>query len=517
MTSPARDLRDAILDHYRDVKGDKAEQAQEALEKVKNIIINHPGITLVSYKQEFLREPYDDAKPWEYNYPIFRYSAKFNYDGGEGYASFPIHWAAILCASSEIVEFMIENHPQLASQIDTDGCTALALCSYSRNYPAMKCLFDAYPEGVEIADRYDLLPLHKATSDENIESVQLLVKAYPDGIKKIGRFMDGEVTPLHYAVENAYEKCTELFLDICPEAAKIRTDDYGDVFSFATLMDRKNIVIIRNLLEKMDDGYSRLFQHAFYSFVEPLWKTSYCPWGELTQNTFHGNLHALTAEDLAFIFQNVRNYPLLHEAIGAVPVEDFIYMTIDLGANITLLDSHGRSPLLVLLQKASQHLEQWDEYYKHIFETIIWTLEDVAIVATNDANISSYLVDLNNGSHFLHIATGLGLPWDGCINVILNENIKILSTPDINNGLLPFMCGSDDSSYNQESSALAFLEAPYMKPSEASQLKEIRSNKMRTNKLSAMFELLRFKPDILEAFDWKLDIDCRKRKRYDFN
>ena len=101
----------------------------------------------------------------------------------------------------------------------------------------------------------------------------------------------------------------------------------------------------------------------------------------------------------------------------------------------------------------SESPEQWDHYYKPIFDLLIARMRESTIFT---------MVDHDSDRHLLHLACELGLPW-GAISRILIEDVSAVSIQDSQTGLRAYMLCIEGS----------------------------------TNGLSSAYELLLFKPDML--------------------
>jgi len=201
---------------------------------------------------------------------------------------------------------------------------------------------------------------------------------------------------------------------------------------------------------------------------------------------------------IPFLFSSCQEYPILQHAIGVIPLTHFSFLLNSVeSTNVMTKDEEGQSVLLVWIYKAAEDQGvYWDEYYNPMLGMILNKMKEgskkIGGSDSIDGNSIDCSIDENscctsidgkeeksqlsdetdakqtkskqrnasktldtvptksippqelvdrNGRHFAHIATDMGIPYEG-IKLILAENTDALFAYDDENGLLPFSLGS---------------------------------------------------------------------------
>jgi len=127
-----------------------------------------------------------------------------------------------------------------------------------------------------------------------------------------------------------------------------------------------------------------------------------------------------------------KDFPILHDAIGKVPLKDIEFLIEKIRVDLALRDDNGKNALMVALSKASEYdIKFWPEYFKPTIELI---LRNARPTANNTANI---LKD-ETGRHLLHISADMGLSWE-LVQVLCKEDSSALGQADELTGVWPFM------------------------------------------------------------------------------
>lgn len=184
----------------------------------------------------------------------------------------PLHFACSANAP-ETIFFLLSRYPESVSEKDNEGNLPLHLCmksgvnatdlkkllvahpsglkttnnagrlpihcaaSQSTTSPeVMKLLIELHPESVRIAagDYYKELPIHTACRSQSLNTITVLAKAYPEGLKMENYNKKTGNTPLSIALyHKAHFDVVKFLCDICPEA--VRIPNYGNLpIHFAT-------------------------------------------------------------------------------------------------------------------------------------------------------------------------------------------------------------------------------------------------------------------------------------------
>lgn len=202
----------------------------------------------------------------------------------------------------------------------------------------------------------------------------------------------------------------------------------------------------------------------------PTWTNSNTTWHEIFRKFPN-------EEQYMQILGPAKDYPILLQAIGKMPVDIIEMIITKIGVDLSLRDEDGKNALMVALTKASEYdMKFWPEYFEPIVKMILNEAKKRQNIDTTQHN-NSMLYD-ETGRHLLHIVADLGLSWD-LTKALVQQDPEELSSLDSLTGLWPFMLAareevsSSDNNTNEKGGG-------------------IKSN------LSTCFELLRERPHVLK-------------------
>jgi len=140
--------------------------------------------------------------------------------------SIEYHWQTVI----EDVKQTIAANRACVDERRADGGTVFHVVAEHSNIMdgrILQHLIEINPKGVEVANKYGLLPLHKAVMhhDTDVEELEILIDAFPGAL--CAQTIEGQC-PLHLAVTGTKASAATVTFLICsaPEAAQI-VDKYG--------------------------------------------------------------------------------------------------------------------------------------------------------------------------------------------------------------------------------------------------------------------------------------------------
>ncbi|KAL3923598.1 MAG: hypothetical protein SGILL_001568 [Bacillariaceae sp.] len=141
----------------------------------------------------------------------------------------PLHVAICDKADDWKIRLLLQSDPSMARQRNADGNTPLheGLQTQSDVKALSVLILEGGTDAHAIPNNQGELPLHLACERSvPIHIIQGMVQAFPEAIK--AQTTTYRQTPLHYLIrsKNATLSLTQLLLQVCPQAAKIR-DRYG--------------------------------------------------------------------------------------------------------------------------------------------------------------------------------------------------------------------------------------------------------------------------------------------------
>jgi len=153
---------------------------------------------------------------------------------------------------------VVKNPSCPVEQRSSDGSTifhVLADHSVELDGRILEYLIKADRRGLEVANKFGMIPLHKACmhTDTDIDELQMLLDNYPDGLMQ--QNVDGKV-PLHLAVSgsNASIDTLVFLLSANPECASI-PDKYGYYpLHISVRTNNANVLIVEELLSVYKDA-----------------------------------------------------------------------------------------------------------------------------------------------------------------------------------------------------------------------------------------------------------------------
>ncbi|KAI3840143.1 hypothetical protein MKX03_027979, partial [Papaver bracteatum] len=94
----------------------------------------------------------------------------------------PLHVAGILGYVEFVGRWLGCINPQLAMEVDAQGCTPLHLASIRKNVEIVSVLINANPNACVSLDQNRGTPLHLAAMRDEIEVIELLIQSRPEAI-----------------------------------------------------------------------------------------------------------------------------------------------------------------------------------------------------------------------------------------------------------------------------------------------------------------------------------------------
>nr|KYP70774.1 Ankyrin repeat-containing protein At3g12360 family [Cajanus cajan] len=122
----------------------------------------------------------------------------------------PLHIASLL-GHLELCEILLQNSPDLASDMDSEGRCPLHLASAVGHTEVVKTLLRTNPDTCLARDKDDMLPLHFAAMRGHVGAIKELVNAKPDSIREMTETDDGSV--LHLCVRYNHLEALKLLLE----------------------------------------------------------------------------------------------------------------------------------------------------------------------------------------------------------------------------------------------------------------------------------------------------------------
>lgn len=441
--------------------------------------------------------------------------------------SLPLHWACYM-GSHDMAKLFLQLYPDAVNSITCEESTPIFYASVQGHVDVIKLLLATHPSAARwnnpcshpsLYFKGGGLPLHAAARQGHIHVAQVLLESYPEGSTTKNNY--GEI-PLFGAIWNGHLDMTRLLLDHCPLSARMK-DNGGDLAlhkatkkGFAevvdillelypeggTIRDKNgklpiyfaskrggNVETVRMILNRT--GFYGLFEPGTYDDLmnnndfKQLWRKGQTPITRIWNN--------FGSYETSQILKEAKDFPILHEAIGAIPISGIYYIINRVQVDLTTHDANGHTALSVAIQKSAEHITLWKDYYHLIIKVITNRLkedskrknvDDRIVVDKKDAtkshsdeddssleisrplhsSISIHscclgMVD-DDGRHALHTAIELGVSWDG-IKLILDRDINALSMEDSSSGLLPFMMAACASSRSKSDNTEGNLTATY--------------------------------------------------------
>ncbi|KAI3912853.1 hypothetical protein MKW98_012795 [Papaver atlanticum] len=173
----------------------------------------------------------------------------------------PLHVAAIL----GYVEFASEISsidPQLAMEVDAQGCTPLHLASIRKNVEMVSVLINANPNACVALDQNGGTPLHLAAMRDEIEVMELLIQSRPEAIHQV--LPNTKETILHLCVKNNMFAAMEKLVDYLvtnrenlannPDVISVNSVDSGGNTILHLAAQMKRMTMLRYLIWSDDIG-----------------------------------------------------------------------------------------------------------------------------------------------------------------------------------------------------------------------------------------------------------------------
>ncbi|KAI3902148.1 hypothetical protein MKW92_008557 [Papaver armeniacum] len=111
----------------------------------------------------------------------------------------PLHVAANF-GYVEFASQILSMDPQLAMEVDAQGCTPLHLASKRKNVEMVRVLINANPSACVVADQNGGTPLHLAAMRNEVEIMDLLIRSRPEAIHQV--LPNTNETILHLCVKH---------------------------------------------------------------------------------------------------------------------------------------------------------------------------------------------------------------------------------------------------------------------------------------------------------------------------
>lgn len=288
----------------------------------------------------------------------------------------------------------------------------------------IKILLQYYPGGACFMDKNGEIPIHAAAKEGHLECTKTLLESYPKGAFAQDR--RGKL-PLHFSTHAGHVGVTRVLLDAFPDGAFVQDFVYGDLPLHGAAY-QGHLDVICELLDKID------YRGLFVPMSIPLWQIR-------RNTTWSVILDNCGREDTVAAFKAARNQPILHEALGVIPLDEVHFMIESIQVNLDVKDSSGRSALQIAIENAAKHKDQWESYYKPIVKMIVSTALDKRKGDHTALKCENKMMTDGKGRQLLHIALDLGLHWE-CIEMILKVHVNASSIQDTTTGLFPFMLAS---------------------------------------------------------------------------